>query len=114
MAPNEVVFGNQRLDVTEASEQRRTFTQIVTHPSYNPTSSNSEYDLVLLLLNQPVDFTNPNGFVRPMCLAYNTNEGDTYENCLAAGWGDLMQGSMMGKSCYVCLLCFTLRNQRTK
>ena len=87
--PNRVVFGKRRLS-SERSGEIRAFSQIVPNSRYDPSSEYHEYDLVLLLLDQPVDVTNPNGFVRPMCLAYNTNEGDEYENCAAAGWGDVV------------------------
>ncbi|XP_072015344.1 uncharacterized protein [Amphiura filiformis] len=86
--PTKIVFGDISLSTTSANRQESTFTQFFNYPFYDSNDDIAEFDLTLLYLANEIQVTD---FVRPMCLATNANEGNTYRNCQSAGWGSLTE-----------------------
>ena len=64
---------------------------IILHPEYAVVSSEDK-DMALLRFAETVEFSD---YVRPICLATDTDEMTAYGsgNCMAAGWGRTSQGN---------------------
>ena len=59
-------------------------TDMISHPNY----IGDRNDIALLKLADSVEFTD---YVRPACIATDTNETEVYSNCMAAGWGSTQE-----------------------
>ncbi|XP_069781134.1 transmembrane protease serine 6-like [Narcine bancroftii] len=81
------VLGVHFLDQLKNNVQKRTIAKIIIHPLANP---NFDYDVALLELSQPVDYTN---FVQPACLpvAVTSISG---RRCTAIGWGKTSENGL--------------------
>ncbi len=78
-----VEFGilNQYTKVPANTRISRNVREIIVHPGWNYI----DYDIAMLLLSEPIEFTDN---VRPACLATKMNEGEEYPGeCWIAGWG---------------------------
>ncbi|XP_061911760.1 serine protease 27-like [Entelurus aequoreus] len=63
------------------NEVARNLSQIIQHPDYP-----SQYDLALLRLSNPVNYTD---YIRPICMASNASQFNNATMCWATGWGQL-------------------------
>ena len=66
---------------------------IILHPEYMRTFDTLRQDMALLRFAETVEFSD---YVRPICLATDTDEMTAYGsgNCMAAGWGATSQGNL--------------------
>ncbi|GLD48845.1 prostasin-like protein [Lates japonicus] len=82
-----VHLGRDRQQGLNPNEQSRTVTQIIKHPLY--FNSGLDYDIALLKLSSPVQFTN---YTRPVCLAAADSVYKEGTTCWITGWGHIMSG----------------------
>uniref|UniRef100_A0A3Q1ITP8 Peptidase S1 domain-containing protein n=1 Tax=Anabas testudineus TaxID=64144 RepID=A0A3Q1ITP8_ANATE len=82
-----VLLGSQTLLTLSPYKVLRTVTQIINHPSYNPTTGKN--DISLLKLSSPVNFTT---YVLPVCLAASNSTFYSGTNSWVTGWGDIEGG----------------------
>ena len=87
MAANwQTYSGMQDLYKTEGVEMRSLKT-IITHPDYNPMTF--DYDVALLELSRPLEFTNT---IHPVCLPALSHVFPAGLGCWVTGWGTLREG----------------------
>ncbi|XP_076016850.1 suppressor of tumorigenicity 14 protein homolog isoform X2 [Genypterus blacodes] len=67
--------------------QRRALKNIIPHPDYSPM--NFDYDIALLELSQPLEFSNT---IYPICLPARTHVFPAGMSCYVTGWGTLREG----------------------
>lgn len=72
--------------------QERTLKTIITHPNYNQMSY--DYDISLLELSQPLNFTNT---VHPICLPAPSHVFSAGSSCFVTGWGTLREGGSVAQ-----------------
>lgn len=69
--------------------QSRKVKTIITHPNYNQMTS--DYDIALLELTEPLEFTNT---IQPICLPDSTHIFPAGMSCWVTGWGALREGGL--------------------
>lgn len=74
-------------NIQDKSVQMRTLKTIITHPNYNDLTN--DYDISLLELSQPLDFSNT---VHPVCLPAASHVFAAGSSCFVTGWGTLREG----------------------
>uniref|UniRef100_A0A8C1XSL0 Zmp:0000001114 n=2 Tax=Cyprinus carpio TaxID=7962 RepID=A0A8C1XSL0_CYPCA len=74
------------------SVQKRTLKNIITHPNYD--SMSYDYDISLLELSDPLNFTNT---VHPICLPAPTHVFSAGSSCFVTGWGTLREGGSVAQ-----------------
>ncbi|XP_043114723.1 suppressor of tumorigenicity 14 protein homolog isoform X2 [Puntigrus tetrazona] len=74
------------------SVQKRTLKNIITHPNYD--SMTYDYDISLLELSDPLNFTNT---VHPICLPAPTHVFTAGSSCFVTGWGTLREGGSVAQ-----------------
>ncbi|XP_056142349.1 suppressor of tumorigenicity 14 protein homolog [Lampris incognitus] len=67
--------------------QLRSVQTIITHPNYNQMTF--DYDIALLELSQPLEFTNT---IHPICLPAPSHVFPAGMSCWVTGWGTLREG----------------------
>ena len=67
---------------------------IILHPEYVEINTIGRQDMALLRFAETVEFSD---YVRPICLATDTDEMNAYGsgNCMAAGWGEDALGILL-------------------
>ncbi|XP_051521960.1 suppressor of tumorigenicity 14 protein homolog isoform X1 [Myxocyprinus asiaticus] len=78
--------------IQDNTVQQRTLKTIITHPNYEPMSY--DYDISLLELSQPLNFTNT---VRPICLPAPSHLFAAGTSCFVTGWGTLREGGTVAQ-----------------
>ncbi|XP_044187004.1 transmembrane protease serine 9 [Thunnus albacares] len=79
-----VSLGRQTQEGSNPNAVSRTVSQIINHPSYNPSTSDN--DISLLRLSSPVTFNN---FIVPVCLAASDSSFFTGVDTWITGWGNI-------------------------
>ncbi|XP_072042422.1 uncharacterized protein [Amphiura filiformis] len=79
---DEVYLGDLYVSTTSSTEVMVQVAEAFPHPNYD--ISTNEYDIAVVQLSQPVNFTD---HVRPLCLATSQVEPISYYSCYIAGWG---------------------------
>ncbi|XP_067426900.1 serine protease 27-like [Thunnus thynnus] len=82
-----VVLGLQSQEGYNPNEVSRTVSQIINHPSYNPSTFDN--DIALLQLSSPVTF---NDFILPVCLAASDSTFNDGVDTWITGWGNIGSG----------------------
>ncbi|KAF3698386.1 Serine protease 27 [Channa argus] len=77
-----VFLGIQSIVSSNPNGIRKSVAQVIKHRSYNKTSK--IYDITLLKLSSPVNFTN---YIRPVCLAASDSTFYSGTNVWITGWG---------------------------
>jgi len=88
-----VVAGDHNLSTDEGTEQKREVTNIIIHEHYN--SATSEDDICLLVLKDPLDFSD--GTVAAAKLPKQGQEWEAGEASVVSGWGTLSSGGQASK-----------------
>ncbi|XP_078266928.1 testisin-like [Rhinoraja longicauda] len=83
------VFGVHFLDQATNRIQKRKIKTILLHPR---VSTDPNYDVALLELSEPVEYTD---FVQPACLSAATTS-ISGQTCTTIGWGQTVQGGLIG------------------
>uniref|UniRef100_A0A4W6DD67 Peptidase S1 domain-containing protein n=1 Tax=Lates calcarifer TaxID=8187 RepID=A0A4W6DD67_LATCA len=78
----QVHLGRDRQQGSNPNEVYRTVSRIIRHPNY--VASRFDYDVALLKLSTPVQFTN---YIRPVCLAADGSVFGGGTTCWVTGWG---------------------------
>ena len=82
-----VVLGLQSQEGSNPNAVSRTVSQIINHPSYNPSTFDN--DISLLKLSSPVTF---NDFIVPVCLAASDSTFNDGVDTWITGWGNIGSG----------------------
>ncbi|XP_044187046.1 uncharacterized protein LOC122966781 [Thunnus albacares] len=82
-----VVLGLQSQEGSNPNAVSRTVSQIINHPSYNPSTNDN--DISLLKLSSPVTF---NDFIVPVCLAASDSTFNDGVDTWITGWGNIGSG----------------------
>eukprot|EP00064_Thunnus_orientalis_P022375 superscaffoldBa00007470_g22569 len=82
-----VLLGLQSQEGYNPNEVSRTVSQIINHPSYNPSTFDN--DISLLKLSSPVTFNN---FILPVCLAASDSTFNDGMDTWITGWGNIGYG----------------------
>ncbi|KAF7665760.1 hypothetical protein LDENG_00132440 [Lucifuga dentata] len=72
--------------------QRRALKKIIPHPDYNQMTY--DYDIALLELSQPLEFTNT---IHPICLPARSHVFPAGMPCWVTGWGTLREGGLTAR-----------------
>merc|ERR1712212_798714 len=83
-----VTVGDHHLDDDYGTESDHDVKAIHKHPLYDSDNAEYGYDIALLELEEPIEFSN---FVQPACLPRPGQE-PTASHCLISGWGHLEYG----------------------
>uniref|UniRef100_A0A672MED2 Suppressor of tumorigenicity 14 protein homolog n=1 Tax=Sinocyclocheilus grahami TaxID=75366 RepID=A0A672MED2_SINGR len=84
--------GLREQNIQDSSVQKRTLKSIITHPNYD--SMTYDYDISLLELSNPLNFTNT---VHPICLPASTHVFSAGSSCFVTGWGTLREGGIVAQ-----------------
>lgn len=84
---NWLTYSGLRDQNIQDSVQKLTLKNIITHPNYD--SMTYDYDISLLELSTPLNFTNT---VHPICLPASTHVFSAGSSCFVTGWGTLREG----------------------
>ncbi|XP_042627707.1 suppressor of tumorigenicity 14 protein homolog [Cyprinus carpio] len=79
-------------NIQDGSVQKRTLKNIITHPNYD--SMTNDYDISLLELSDPLNFTNT---AHPICLPASTHVFSAGSACFVTGWGTLREGGSVAQ-----------------
>ncbi|XP_030263728.1 prostasin-like [Sparus aurata] len=79
-----VILGRDALNSTSPDEAIRFVSEIISHPSYNVNTLDS--DIALVQLSSTVTFTD---YIRPVCLAAYGSVFEHGSFCWATGWGHI-------------------------
>ncbi|XP_052472363.1 suppressor of tumorigenicity 14 protein homolog [Carassius gibelio] len=79
-------------NIQDGYVQKRSLKSIITHPNYN--SMTYDYDISLLELSDPLNFTNT---VHPICLPASTHVFAAGIGCFVTGWGTLREGGSVAQ-----------------
>uniref|UniRef100_A0A672JTB7 Suppressor of tumorigenicity 14 protein homolog n=1 Tax=Sinocyclocheilus grahami TaxID=75366 RepID=A0A672JTB7_SINGR len=89
---NWLTYSGLRDQNIKDSVQKRTLKNIITHPNYD--SMTYDYDISLLELSDPLNFTNT---VHPICLPAPTHVFSAGSSCFVTGWGTLREGGSVAQ-----------------
>ncbi|XP_051966125.1 suppressor of tumorigenicity 14 protein-like [Xyrauchen texanus] len=79
-------------NIQDNTVQQRTLKTIITHPNYDQMTY--DYDISLLELSQPLNFTNT---VHPICLPAPSHLFASGTSCFVTGWGTLREGGTVAQ-----------------
>ncbi|XP_068779470.1 kallikrein-6-like [Struthio camelus] len=97
-------MGDHSLKRKEGTEQCISSAQAFVHPSYNPTSHDS--DIMLLKLQKPAHFTN---YVQPVALPKHCPPPNT--ECIVSGWGSTSSPEGYFPDILQCGVVYTIANE---
>ncbi|KAM8971861.1 ovochymase-1 [Pelodytes ibericus] len=78
--------------LNEPTEQRRTVRAVIVHDKFDLVSY--DYDMGMLLLEEPLDF---NDYVRPICMPTLADPPIPSSICVVTGWGNTQDSGQLGQ-----------------
>ena len=79
--------GEHDVTIVEGKEQIIPIDMIIIHPDFDLATTGYDYDVALIKLKNPMNFTSN---VRPVCLP--TADFAPGTDCYVTGWGDTTEG----------------------
>ena len=79
---------DHRLNITDSREYNVDISKVFIHPEYvtGDTKSPGDYDIALVKLTEPLNYTD---YVQPVCLARKQDIFNQNDSCYLIGWGNV-------------------------